>query len=92
MDVKLLHGHFKFLTFFRNLKYQWKQIEQLFSEFGASVNEVNKFGMSALHHGTVAGSAEVVKILIQYGGNANQVIKDLLIIIRNNSWRSQMTS
>ena len=38
------------------------------------MNEMNKFGMTALHHGTVAGSLEVVQLLIQNGGNANQVL------------------
>ncbi len=31
--------------------------------------------MSPMHHGTVAGNAEVVKILIANGGDANLVIK-----------------
>lgn len=43
-------------------------------EFGSKVNETNKFGMSPMHHGTVAGNAEVVQILIQNSGDANLVI------------------
>ena len=38
------------------------------------MNEVNKFGMTALHHGAVSGSSDVVRILVKNGGNANQVM------------------
>jgi len=44
-----------------------------FTEFHSKVNETNKFGMSPLHHGTVAGNAEVVQILLENGGDANLV-------------------
>jgi len=49
-------------------------IKILFPEFGSLPNEMNKFGMTALHHAAVAGNPEVVQLLLECGGNVNQVI------------------
>lgn len=41
-------------------------------EMGADTNARNKFGMVPLHHAAVAGDPDIVKCLIQSGGQVSQ--------------------